>query len=62
MEEVITILMRRDGISREEAIEAIEDCRDQINYFCARGDYSAAEDSIAEELGLEPDYLFDILI
>lgn len=62
MEEVITILMRRDGISREEAIEAIEDCRDQINYFCARGDYATAEDTIMTELGLEPDYLFDILI
>lgn len=61
MEKVINILMRRDGISREEAIEAIEDCREEINYFCARGDYLAAEESITTELGLEPDYIFDIL-
>ena len=61
MNKVVEILMRRDGISEEEALEAIQDCREQMLYFCARGDYSMAEDCITEELGLEPDYIFDIL-
>ena len=61
MNEVVKILMRRDGISEQEALEAIQDCREQIYYFCARGDYISAEDAIMSELGLEPDYLMEIL-
>ena len=62
MNEVVKILMRRDGITEQEALEAIRDCREQINYFCARGDFIAAEDCIMDELGLEPDYLWDIIV
>lgn len=51
--ELIEILMKRDGISREEAKEMIAECREAI----LEGDTYAIEDI----LGLEDDYIFDIL-
>ncbi len=53
-EELIEILMNRDDITREEAIEMIDECRQAI----MEGD---SADPIEEMLGLEPNYLFTIL-
>ena len=61
MNRVVNILMKRDGYTKEEAIEAIKDCREEINEAIADGDYDLAEDIIACDLGLEPDYIMDIL-
>lgn len=55
--EVIRILMERDGMSRAEAQEVLEDVREML----ADADPWEAEDIIADELGLEMDYIFDIL-
>ena len=52
-EELIKILMQRDDITRREAIEDIEICRLELE----NGNY----DAIAECLGLEDDYIFDVL-
>ena len=52
MNEIIKILMRRDGLTKEEAMELIEECIDEIE----NGNLYACEDV----LGLEPDY-YDIL-
>ena len=51
--ELEDILMRRDGISRAEAKEMIAECREAL----LEGDSYAIEDI----LGLEDDYIFDIL-
>lgn len=51
--ELIQILMKRDGISKEEAKEMIAECREAL----MEGDSYAIEDI----LGLEDDYIFDIL-
>ena len=61
MNKVVNILMKRDGYSREEAIEIVNDCREEMNEAIADGDYDLAEDILACDLGLEPDYIFDIL-
>lgn len=61
MNRVVNILMKRDGYSKEEAIEMVKDCREEINEAIADGDYDLAEDIIACDLGLEPDYIMDIL-
>lgn len=61
MNRVVSILMKRDGYSKEEAIEIINDCREKINEAIADGDYELAEDILACDLGLEPDYIMDIL-
>ena len=53
MTKVEKILMERDGLTLEEAREQIEDCVEALE----NGDYYAIEDY----LGLEDDYIFDIL-
>lgn len=55
--EVIRILMERDGMTRAEAQETLEDVREMLS----EADPWEAEDIIADELGLEMDYIFDIL-
>lgn len=50
---VINILMKRDGLTKSEANELIEDCLEAL----ANGD----DEAIQEYLGLEDDYIFDIL-
>lgn len=56
MNQVIQILMERDGLTEKEANELLSDVRDMI---CE--DPDEAEDIVMEELGLEMDYIFDIL-
>lgn len=52
---IINILMRRDGLSLEEAYERLVEARERL----ADGD--DPEEILHEEFGLEPDYLFDLL-
>ena len=54
MEEVIKILMERDGISEEEARTLIKETRDEIMML---DDPYKADEVFMEYLGLEPDYL-----
>lgn len=54
MNPVIAILMKRDGLSYSAAEAEVRECRDVL---IAEED----EDVIMEMLGLEPDYLMDIL-
>ena len=53
MSDVAYILMKRDGISRREAEAQIAECVEALE----NGDYEAIHDY----LGLEDDYIFDIL-
>lgn len=59
MNRVIEILMERDGVSRKEAKALVLETRDMI-YQCD-GDVIEAEDIMLNQLGLEMDYIFDIL-
>ena len=61
MNRVVSILMKRDGYTKEEAIEIVNDCREEMQEAIADGDYDLAEDILACDLGLEPDYIMDIL-
>lgn len=49
--------MERDGITKECATEIVQETRDAI-LSCDPFD---ADDVLRCELGLEPDYLFDVL-
>ena len=51
--DVVEILMKRDGITKKEAEELIQECAEALE----NGNYEA----IQEYLGLEDDYIFDIL-
>lgn len=55
MNEIVNILMKRDGMSREEALELLDDVKDmmeEVNY-----DPEECENIFETELGLEPDYI-----
>jgi hypothetical protein len=56
---IVETLMKRDGISREEALEIKDELRDQALAYAASGDITSALD-IMYEVGLEPDYLDDL--
>lgn len=62
MKEIIDILMRRDDISENEARNLVEDCMEEVETAIAEGRYYEAEDIFMQEIGLEPDYLMNILI
>lgn len=51
---VVEILMRRDGLSREDAEREVAICREDL----LNGNYEA----IMDDLGLEDDYIVDILL
>lgn len=53
MNEVVCILMNRDGLSKSEAEDLVRECREALE----NGDYEAIQDY----LGLEDDYIFDVL-
>lgn len=57
MNKVVEILMRRDGMTKSEAKSLVEETREAL----LSGDPYEAEDIIADYLGLEPDYIMDIL-
>jgi len=59
---VAQILVTRDGIKMDEALARVNECSRRLNdEAVASGDYELAIDIIAEELGLEPDYMMDLL-
>lgn len=57
MNEIVEIIMRRDGLSRLEAENLVEECKEELWEAAARGSYQECEDIVASYLGLEPDYL-----
>lgn len=58
---VLRILMERDGMTEKGARELIQEVREMMDEAIADGEYGEAEAIFEEELGLEPDYIFDIL-
>jgi hypothetical protein len=58
---VVQILMDRDNITEAEAIAMIEDCRSELYDAMCGTSLLDVEDVIMCNLGLEPDYLFDII-
>ena len=60
-EAIIELLMRRDGLSREEATEQFESARQEFSAALSGMNYRDPEDVLAEDLGLEPDYIFEFI-
>ena len=62
-EEWALLLVKRDGIQFEDALEIINDVQEQINELfeveddAPYGLFEVIQDLIADELGLEPDYI-----
>ena len=62
MNRVVKILMDRDDISAKEARALVEETREEINdVLSSGGSYDEIEEIIADNLGLEMDYIFDLI-
>jgi hypothetical protein len=56
MSELMQIIIQRDGLTREEAAQAIAYARHLVhNEGCD------PEEVLIDEFGLEPDYIFDLI-
>ena len=60
MSEIIKILMDRDGLTYDEAREMYEETQEEIYGALENGDYNI-DDILADNLCLEPDYIFDLI-
>ena len=61
MDSITEVLMRRDGLSEEYAKREVDDFKDSIEDSIMSGNLEDIEDALMNDLGLEPDYLMDIL-
>lgn len=57
MNKIVEILMRRDGMSLSDAKDLVNETRELI----LSSDVMKADDIMADQLGLEPDYIMDLL-
>lgn len=58
---VVQILMERDGMSESDARELINEVQEMMFEAIDAGSYVEAEEIFQDELGLEPDYIFNII-
>ncbi len=62
IEEIVALIARRDGISIEEARDSVQQCQSELDMIVsAGGSLDDAEECIAFWLGLEPDFLPDLI-
>lgn len=54
---LVNLLVNRDGVTEEEATNMINDCMEAL----LNSDPFESDDIIQDMLGLEPDYLEDIM-
>lgn len=62
MKSIKQILMDRDNMTAEEAEDLIAEVREEIQIAAENNDYELAEDIMYGDLGLEMDYIFELLI
>lgn len=61
MNKVVEILMKRDGMTKQKAQNHLAYVRQLVEDAVNDNDFDLAEQLVASELGLEMDYIFDIL-
>lgn len=61
MEEIICILMNRDGITYDEAKEMYLDTKSELMDVFEGTSVLTAEEVLMGELGLEEDYIFNFI-
>lgn len=63
MNRIISILMKRDNLSLNEATNLFEEVQTEVMEAISNSKgLLTVEDIIADELGLEPDYFEDLLV
>ena len=61
MQEIIEILMQRDGISYADAKMAYLECKEVITAALECEEFFDVEALLRSELGLEPDYIMNFI-
>ena len=61
MNRIVQILMERDGQDEKSAWQQYDFARECVEDAIASGDYFAVQDIMQTELGLEEDYIFDLI-
>ena len=61
MNKVVKILMNRDGLDEKEAKRLVDNFLADAEDYISCGDLEGIEDLLMDELGLEPDYIPDLL-
>ena len=61
MNKVVKILMERDNMSELEAENLVDECREELEYAVNDGSWEEAECIMRDYLGLEMDYIWDIV-
>ena len=62
LEKVVDVLVRRDKMERDEAMEYCREVALEMNHQLGLGNFQTTEDIFMSEFGLEPDYLNDFII
>lgn len=60
IEEIVAILMRREKLSREDALLWVYEALEWVEIAISRGENP--DDIWMDQTGLEPDYLYNILM
>ena len=60
IEEVVAILMRKEELSREDALNWVNEALEWVEIAISRGE--DPDDIWMDQTGLEPDYLYNILM
>ena len=53
--------MQRDGLSKAEAVETVKNFMEENSQLIEDGDYDALEEALMSDLGLEPDYIEELI-
>ena len=61
MNKIARVLMKRDGMTYEEADNLIDEAREALQNYLDEGDSFGAENVCEEFFGLEPDYLDELI-
>lgn len=57
LDELAVMISKRDNISLQEALASVRDCAAEMEEAFLNGDLNEVEEILADNLGLEPDYL-----
>lgn len=61
MKMIAQMIMERDGLNWNEAMDIVLDVQPMILQAVMAGDYDEAENILQDELGLEPDYIWEFI-
>lgn len=61
MSSVVSVLMKRDGMTKDEAVRQKNEVREMIMDALENEEYDDIEDIMYGELGLEMDYIDEML-